>query len=84
MSSRKYSINQALIDPKRVFGSPERVVSDPRLDRRTKLDILDKWRHDAHELSTAEHEGMTGGEPSMLRRVQQAIEHLKGSNYNRS
>lgn len=80
MIFRKYSLDEALKDPKRIFGSPEKVLSDPRLDRRTKLDILEKWRHDAYELSTAEHEGMTGGEPAMLGRVLHAIDRLEANN----
>lgn len=83
MISRKYSLDEALKDPKRIFGSPESVLSDPRLDPRTKLEILEKWRLDAYELSTAEQEGMTGGEPAMLGRVLQAIERLEANNDGR-
>lgn len=77
MNWQPYSIKDALTDPKRVFGSPDNVVSDPRLDRSTKLNILSKWREDARALSRAEYEGMTGDKSSMLSRVQQAIERLK-------
>ena len=63
MKQQKYSIDQALADPSRVFGSPENVESDPRLDRSTKLKILRKWREDASALSVAENEGMEGNAP---------------------
>jgi hypothetical protein len=77
MNVRQYSINEALIDPKGAFGSPENVICDPRLDRRAKLEILRKWRHEAQALAAAEYEGMEGGEPAMLHRVERAIDHLK-------
>lgn len=80
MNVRQYRISEALIDPKGAFGSPENVVCDPRLDRRAKLEILRKWRHDAQALAAAEYEGMEGGEPAMLRRVQRALDRLKENN----
>ena len=76
MSIQSYSINEALTDPKRVFGTPENLVSDPRLDRGAKLEVLRRWLHDASALSTASNEGMDGDEPSMLHRVQQTIDRL--------
>lgn len=79
MSWQSYSIEDALTDPKRVFGSPDNVVSDPRLDRPTKLNILNKWHEDARALARAEEEGMEGDAPPMLSRVQQAIDRLKSS-----
>lgn len=82
MRFRHYSMNEALADPGRIFGSPQNVLSDPRLDRGAKLEILRKWRHDAKALSVAEYEGMEGDGPSLLRRVQQAIDHLAGNNEN--
>lgn len=82
MNSRNYNIEQALVDPKRVFESPENVLSDPRLDRRAKLEILQRWRDDAVALSAAENEGMEGNAPSLLQRVQQAIEHLTNNGHN--
>lgn len=79
MTQRQYNINDALVDPGRIFGTPENVVSDPRLDRSVKLEILRKWHLDAKSLSTAESEGMSGDGPSMLSRVQQAIDRLTQS-----
>ena len=76
MNWRNYSIDKALVDPKSVFGSPDNVVSDPRLDRRAKLEILQRWRQEAYALSIAEYEGMEGEEPSMLSRVQRAIDRI--------
>ena len=69
---------RALIDPQSVFGTPERLLADPRLDPRGKLEILRRWKLDAERLSVAEDEAMTGGEESMLARVQNAIIAIEG------
>ena len=63
-------------DPKAAFGTPERVLADPDLDRESKLAILKAWEHDEQELLVAEEEGMDGGEQSMLQRVSRALESL--------
>lgn len=76
MNVRHFSIREALIDPKGVFGAPDNVVSDPRLDRRAKLEILHKWRDDARSRAAAEREVKEGGEPRMLRKIQKAIDRL--------
>lgn len=76
MSQQRYRFNDAISDPRKIFGSPENLLSDPRLDRSAKLAILRRWRQDAKALSVAENEGMIGGEPSMLHRIQQAIIYL--------
>lgn len=41
---RKYTLADALRNPQQIFGFPENVMSDPRLDRGAKLAILRKWR----------------------------------------
>lgn len=79
MAPQPFSIKKALMDPKGMFGTPENAVSDPRLDRSTKLEILRRWRDDAKALATAENEGMQGDEPSQLQRVQHAIGRLESN-----
>ncbi|MDX1486342.1 MAG: hypothetical protein R3229_17870 [Alphaproteobacteria bacterium] len=76
MNVRNYTMHEALIDPKRVFGTPERVLSEPRLDRDTKLRILKRWRLDEEALSRAQYEGMEGDSEPLLRRVVEAIDRL--------
>lgn len=76
MSRSVLDYEKCLIDPKGVFGTPERVLKDTRLDRRAKLEILHRWEHDARELAVAEDEAMAGGEPNMLDRVLAAIARL--------
>ena len=76
MVEESLNYENCLADPKRVFGTPERVVEDARLDRRAKLEILRRWEQDARELLVAEEEAMSGGEPDMLDRVLKAIGFL--------
>lgn len=78
MKRKSYNMKDALADPARIFGSPLAVVSDPRLDKHAKLEILKKWRQDAEALSRATEEGMSGeSERTMLKSVLDAINRLK-------
>jgi hypothetical protein len=65
--------DRALLDPPSVFEHPEDVVSADGLDHETKIEILRRWGYDALELEVAEEENMTGGEPSLLRRIAKAL-----------
>jgi hypothetical protein len=73
----------ALRDPAAVFGDPQDVLKRQDLSRETKLKVLQQWASDALELSTAEYEGMTGGEESMLGRVRHAIAMLAADSPDR-
>lgn len=73
MRPEKLDIKQALRRPKDTFGTPERVLADPRLDREGKRAILRSWEQDARGLAAAEAEGVVGGERSMLQRVLRAL-----------
>lgn len=79
MKPDRLDIRRALSNPKENFGTPERVLADPRLDREGKRAILKSWEQDARELAVAEEEGMTGGERSMLQRVSRALNSLSDS-----
>jgi rhodanese-related sulfurtransferase len=61
--------DRALQDPAAVFTEPEEVLQHERLNLFEKLEVLQRWAHDADRLAVAEIEGMGGGEPSMLGRV---------------
>lgn len=76
MMVKNYTMQDALIDPKRVFGTPERLLSEPRLERSTKLRILKRWRQDEEALLRAQYEGMEGDGNTLLRRVDEAIDRL--------
>lgn len=70
----------ALRDPAAVFRDPQDVLKRKDFSRETKLKVLQQWASDALELSTAEYEGMVGGEESMLDRVKRAIATLTADN----
>ncbi|MEX2615452.1 MAG: hypothetical protein WD767_05105 [Alphaproteobacteria bacterium] len=75
MNWRPFSIDEALTDPKRVFGSPENVVSDPRLDRSSKLEILRRWQSRTRQ-ATGRRDA-TSDAAALRYRVQWAINHLQ-------
>jgi hypothetical protein len=68
---------RAVLDPASVFASPEEVLKRTDLSREQKLKVLGQWLTDARELSVAEGEGMTGGEPSLIERVSAALATLE-------
>jgi CBS domain-containing protein len=78
MVRKKFDYGAAIDDPKGVFGDPEKVLADPRLDREGKRAILTRWEQDARELAVAEEEGMAGGEQNMLAKVQRALRAVVG------
>lgn len=74
MVRHDFDFRRALKDPKAEFGTPERVLADPRLDREGKRTILKSWEQDERQMAVAEEEGMAGGERDMLRRVLRALD----------
>lgn len=56
----------ALIDPARVFDSPDDVLADADLEDAKKIEILRRWEYDARETLVAEEEGLAPKEPSGL------------------
>jgi hypothetical protein len=74
MKSSKLS--KAKENPTKVFDSPaEVVVADMPVTQ--KVEILESWENEAHQLQSAADESMIGGEPSRLNEVRQAIDKLK-------
>lgn len=69
-------IDAVLADPTAYFDQPMEVVTHPGLPAEFKLKVLRQWELDARLLATAEAEGMTGGEDSMLARVSRALRAL--------
>lgn len=67
---------KARLDPGAVFASPETLRDHPGLDPDQKLELLRRWAYDARELSTAEEEGMGGGEGSLLDRIEAVLAEL--------
>lgn len=72
-TERQSRFQDALDDPESVYGTPERVLTDPRLDREGKRAILKAWERDARALARAADEAMSGGEENMLDRVLEAL-----------
>ena len=58
--------------PTDVFDKPADVVRSDAVDAKDKQKILNQWEVDAQALSRANDEGMTGGEPTDLTKVQEA------------
>ena len=73
---RKVDLTTILRDPAAVFRHPAEVLDRPDLTDDERLAILEQWERDARGLSVAEEEGMTGGEESLLARVERAIAAL--------
>jgi hypothetical protein len=66
---------KALLDPAGTFGEPADVVAHTDLSRQQKIEILERWQHDAEELAVASGEGMSGSDTRPdLRRVAKALE----------
>lgn len=54
-------------------------MSDPRLDRHTKLQILRRWRDDLQADEPSSGSDAEEDAPSTLQRVDKAIHHLSGN-----
>ena len=76
-TSKGFDYDQALGDPRRIFGEPANVLADADLDARQKREILEGWWQDAVRLSESEGENMGGGEEPMLKRVNDALLELE-------
>jgi hypothetical protein len=76
MAKKSLNLTAALADPASVFEQPKDVLAYPGLSREQRLALLEQWERDARNLAVAEEEGMTGGEESLLSRVQHALAAL--------
>ena len=70
-------LDHVLLDPRSAFKEPAEVLACSDLDAARKREILERWRHDAFELQTADDEAMSGGETPMLQRVNDALLELE-------
>lgn len=69
-------IEQAMLDPSRVFMRPDDVCNESSLTRDQKINVLRRWEYDARELGVAEEENMGGGPPDILEQVLKALQCL--------
>ena len=74
-SDKGIDVERAKISPADEFNHPNEVLLAP-ISTADKRKILDQWETDAKALARAGDEGMTGGEPALLREVQIAQEKL--------
>jgi hypothetical protein len=65
--------------PAAILNEPREVLIDPALSKEQKVEALDALEQDAHQLSVASAEGMTGGEPTKLHDVLDAKNSLEVS-----
>lgn len=68
---------RALLDPSRVFDTPNDIINDESLTRNQKIEILRRWEYDARELQVAEEENMQGTNGKLLDEILKAIHELK-------
>lgn len=72
-------IDKVKLDPTQTFDNPAQIVSDNRISKAQKLELLKQWELDAQLLQEAAAEGMTGGEDSLLRDIREAKALLEES-----
>lgn len=58
------------------FRRPADIVSDPGLDRASKVKLLRDWEYDAREMEVAEEEGMIAPTPDLLEDIIAALRVL--------
>ena len=69
-------IEKAKVNPTKVFHTPKEVLSADIPDK-AKIEILKNWEDEARQLQAAQDENMSGGEPSRIDEVRQAIDKLE-------
>ena len=69
-------LEQAMLDPSRVFAEPAAVCEAPTLTRAQKIEILRRWEYDARELQVAADENMGNDPGNLLTEVLGALHQL--------
>jgi len=70
------TFDQALNDPATFYVSPQNILQDQGLTDTQKIQLLRRWEYDERELAVAEEENMSGGPPSRLDEILQALQQL--------
>lgn len=70
------NIKEIIEDPKAHFESPAHVLNNDNFSQDQKREILKAWHEDAEALERAKDESMSGGEPSWLQEVNEAMDKL--------
>jgi len=69
-------IQKAQANPTKIFDNPADVLR-ASISAEWKLKVLRSWEDEAHQLQAAADESMTGGEPSRLDEVRNAIDQIE-------
>jgi hypothetical protein len=78
-TSERGKVTEAKQNPAAMFDRPQDVLMANDLSKDEKHAILEQWKQDAMLLQTATDENMTGGEPSMIKEVAEALRALDPS-----
>ncbi len=65
-------VEDAKLDPSRIYPRPQDVLRDRRLSDVERLEILTSWEREARIVSVASDMAVTHGEPDRLQQVVQA------------
>jgi hypothetical protein len=60
------------------FHSPEELLATEALTRTQKLSLLRDWEQDLQREAASVDEGLAGGDPPLLARVERALVKLRG------
>lgn len=71
-------LQQALLDPTKVFSKPSEVLAKNNWTREEKIHVLRRWEYDARELEVAEEENMADVDSSgsLLDEILDALHQL--------
>lgn len=69
-------LEQAKLNPAKVFASPSAVCANSELTTEQKIEILRRWEYDARELQVAADENMGEGPGKLLDEILTALHQL--------
>ena len=76
LSTESGKLREAKQNPAAMFNKPQDVLSANDLSTDEKRAILEQWKQDSMQLQQASDENMTGGEPSQIEDVVEALKAL--------
>ena len=76
LSTESGKLREAKQNPAAMFNKPQDVLSANDLSTDEKRAILEQWKQDSMQLQQASDENMTGGEPSRIEDVVDALKVL--------
>lgn len=72
-------IAKAVSDPVAMYGTPDAVLSDTRLDEQQKAKILQSWELDQKRLLTSEAENMIAPNPKIRPPASETLQAIKSA-----